>query len=65
LEPELALRFQHGRPLTALDLVGLGDGATAADTKLRYRACTLDGRFLGVLRFNAEKDEWQPEKVFS
>jgi tRNA pseudouridine55 synthase len=65
LAPELALRFQHGRSLTALDLADPGEGATAADTKLRYRACTLDGRFLGVLRFNAEKDEWQPEKVFS
>ncbi len=31
----------------------------------RCRAYALDGCFLGVLRFNAEKGDWQPEKVFS
>lgn len=30
----------------------------------RCRAYSLDGRFLGVLRFNAEKRQWHPEKVF-
>lgn len=30
----------------------------------RFRAYTGDGCFLGVLRFDAEKGEWQPEKVF-
>jgi tRNA pseudouridine55 synthase len=28
------------------------------------RAYALDGRFLGVLRFDSEKEQWQPEKVF-
>ena len=28
------------------------------------RTYTLDGDFLGVLRFNQEKEQWQPEKVF-
>ena len=28
------------------------------------RAYALDGRFLGVLRFNSERGQWQPEKVF-
>jgi len=28
------------------------------------RTYTLDGRFLGVLRFNLERGQWQPEKVF-
>ncbi len=28
------------------------------------RAYALDGRFLGVLRFNAVRRQWQPEKVF-
>ncbi len=28
------------------------------------RTYTLDGRFLGVLRFNPERGQWQPEKVF-
>jgi len=30
----------------------------------RCRVYALDGRFLGVLRFNSEKGQWQPEKVF-
>jgi tRNA U55 pseudouridine synthase TruB len=30
----------------------------------RCRAYALDGRFLGVLRFNSERGQWQPEKVF-
>ncbi len=29
------------------------------------RAYSLDGCFLGVLRFNSGKGEWEPEKVFS
>ena len=28
------------------------------------RAYNLDGRFLGMLRFNTETGKWQPEKVF-
>jgi hypothetical protein len=28
------------------------------------RAYTEDGCFLAVLRFNPEKKQWQPEKVF-
>jgi tRNA pseudouridine55 synthase len=30
----------------------------------RCRVYTRDGSFLGVLRFNSEKGQWQPEKVF-
>ncbi len=30
----------------------------------RCRAYALDGCFLGVLRFNSERGQWQPEKVF-
>ena len=29
------------------------------------RVYDLDGCFLGVLRFNSEKGQWQPEKIFS
>jgi tRNA pseudouridine55 synthase len=28
------------------------------------RAYTCDGRFLAILQFNSEKQQWQPEKVF-
>lgn len=35
-----------------------------SSTENRCRAYSLDGRFLGVLRFNSEKEQWQPEKVF-
>ncbi len=59
LSDELNESFRHGKPLSST-LVGVsgGDGN-------RCRAYGLDGNFLGVLRFNTEKDEWQPEKVFS
>jgi tRNA pseudouridine55 synthase len=30
----------------------------------RCRIYAIDGRFLGVIRFNSEKRQWQPEKVF-
>jgi len=46
--------IRNGRPLV-LD----------KDVGSHCRVYTLDGCFLGVLRFNAEKGQWQPEKVFS
>ncbi len=45
--------IRNGRPLPA--------GSSSED---HCRAYALDGRFLGVLRFNSEKGQWQPEKVF-
>jgi len=33
-------------------------------TETHCRTYTLDGHFLGVLRFNPERGQWQPEKVF-
>ncbi len=38
---------------------------TRSSCENRCRAYDLDGRFLGVLRFNSERGQWQPEKVFS
>ena len=29
-----------------------------------YRAYSLDGRFLGMLQYIADKEIWQPKKVF-
>lgn len=48
-----------------------GDDSPAQETpplslaKNRCRVYTDDGCFLGVLRFNPERRQWQPEKVFS
>ena len=47
--------IRHGRPLI------LGNESAPEN---RCRAYALDGRFLGVLRFNSETRQWQPEKVF-
>ncbi len=52
--------IRHGRPLPAE--AGTSIPPAAADE--RCRAYTLDGCFLGVLRFNAATSQWQPEKVF-
>jgi len=62
---------RNGRPLV------LGDGdegkgssylqqpmPTGSSYENRCRAYALDGRFLGMLRFNSERGQWQPEKVF-
>ena len=37
-------------------------GSTSEEN--RCRVYTPDGCFLGVLRFNPEKEQWQPEKIF-
>ncbi len=63
--------IRNGRPL----VLGNGDGSegggyfeqpipTGSAPENRCRAYALDGRFLGVLRFNSERKQWQPEKVF-
>jgi tRNA pseudouridine55 synthase len=51
--------IRNGRPL----VLGRDDGLKAASGE-RCRAYTSDGSFLGVLRFNSETGQWQPEKVF-
>jgi tRNA pseudouridine55 synthase len=63
--------IRNGRPL----VLGGGDGDEDSACHKRHRpgraaaedccrAYALDGQFLGVLRFNAERGQWQPEKVF-
>ena len=37
---------------------------TGSSAENRCRVYTRDGCFLGVLRFNPERGQWQPEKVF-
>lgn len=49
--------IRNGRPVNLVQSTGSGD------TGNHCRAYTLDGRFLGVLRFNSGKTEWEPEKV--
>jgi len=46
----------------SVNLTG-GDITPSVDEE-RCRAYTLDGHFLGILRLDAGKGEWQPEKVF-
>jgi len=61
--------IRKGQPL-ALKNGDLGSGypkqpiSEQPSSENRCRAYSLDGRFLGVLRFNSEKEQWQPEKVF-
>jgi len=63
--------IRNGRPL----ILGEGDCNERGNrltqnlpagfsSEKRCRAYALDGRFLGVLRFNAGRKQWQPEKVF-
>ncbi|MFC1943808.1 tRNA pseudouridine(55) synthase TruB [Chloroflexota bacterium] len=65
--------IRNGRPLLLGD--GDGDGGeksgyleqcapAGSSSENRCRAYALDGRFLGVLRFNSETRQWQPKKVF-
>lgn len=63
--------ISNGRPL----VLGNGDGgegsgyleqyiAAGSSCENRRRVYALDGHFLGVIRFNLERRQWQPEKVF-
>ncbi len=63
--------IRNGRPL----VLGNDAGGEETDYLKQYpiarssfeshcRVYTLDGCFLGVLRFNPERGQWQPEKVF-
>jgi len=54
---EKAGLIRNGQPV-AIDTAG------EADEGKHLRAYSLDGRFLGVLRFNAENGLWQPKKIF-
>jgi tRNA pseudouridine55 synthase len=53
--------IRHGRPLGCLKQ---HPSVLSSDSVTFCRAYTADGSFLGVLRFNLESKQWQPEKVF-
>jgi tRNA pseudouridine55 synthase len=55
----MAEDIRHGKPVVCT-YAATGEG----ETKELCRAYTLDGYFLGVLRFNSETGEWQPKKIF-
>jgi tRNA pseudouridine55 synthase len=46
-------------------LISLTENDTVKTESDFCRAYTLEGNLLGILRFDAEKKLWQPEKVFS
>ncbi|MBI4283721.1 MAG: hypothetical protein HY663_04555, partial [Chloroflexi bacterium] len=66
--------IRQGRPLVLDndDVSDVSEGRSYPEQSMpvgaspdnRCRAYALDGRFLGVLRFNPETGQWQPEKVF-
>jgi len=62
-------KIKNGRPVV-LESGGEGTdclrqpSSTGTALTGRCRAYTLDGCFLAVLRFNREREQWQPEKVF-
>jgi len=63
--------IKNGRPLV-LENSERDEGSDYTEQSLlagsssenHCRAYALDGRFLGVLRFNSETGQWQPKKVF-
>jgi tRNA pseudouridine55 synthase len=64
LPADVAEFVLHGRSFAPCALGEVPDALAGIQGQARCRAYTLDGSFVGVLRFNTEKDEWQPDKVF-
>jgi len=58
VNPEKARAIRNGI------LVSLSENSPEPDNNF-CRAYTGDGNLLGILHFNAEKNMWQPEKVFN
>jgi len=61
--------IRNGRPLALDDSSGGTDyleqySSAWSSFENHCRVYTPDGRFLGVLRFNPETRQWQPEKIF-
>lgn len=62
VDDEVSQLIRNGRPVVLRNDYSDREGGSYQSY---CRAYTLDGRFLGVLRFNPERSEWQPEKVFA
>ena len=62
VDDEVSQLIRNGRPVVLRNDYSDREGGPYQSY---CRAYTLDGRFLGVLRFNPERSEWQPEKVFA
>jgi tRNA pseudouridine55 synthase len=54
---EIELDIRHGHPMPASE--------NDSDLEEYCRAYDADGNFLAILRFNAAKRQWHPEKVFA
>jgi len=52
--------IRNGSPL----VLGKDDSLALPPADNRCRAYTSDGRLIGLLRFDPEREQWQPEKVF-
>ncbi|MDD5590424.1 MAG: tRNA pseudouridine(55) synthase TruB [Dehalococcoidales bacterium] len=63
VDDEASQLLRNGRPVFSRS--GYNDKKGGRPYRSYCRAYTLDGSFLGVLRFNLERNEWQPEKVFA
>ncbi|MFC2002348.1 tRNA pseudouridine(55) synthase TruB [Chloroflexota bacterium] len=53
--------IRNGRPVTLEKY----NSSVLSSVENRCRVYTPDGHFIGVLRFNPETAQWQPERVFS
>jgi hypothetical protein len=58
--------IRNGTPVTLANsaCAGLIESHQEDSSLSLCRTYTLDGRFLGVLRFDQQRGQWQPEKVF-
>ena len=59
VEPSAERHLRNGQPVA---MGGLNVGVAHAQLR---RAYAIDGRFLGVVRFNRAQNHWQPEKLFN
>jgi len=57
---DTGLVLRNGRPL----VMGNDNSLAWPSLENRCRVYTRDGCFLGLLRFNPERGQWQPEKIF-